>query len=92
MFAIELYINEIFHGYLNGKYVHEITKDINKAFLASTLDEAKEKAICFLDKVDFDEDFVEYKIIELEFKKVREYIPKSTGYFNDEFIVNSPLP
>lgn len=48
MFAIELYINEIFHGYLNGKYVHEITKDINKAFLASTLDEAKEKAICFL--------------------------------------------
>lgn len=85
MFAIELYINEIFNGYLKGQYIYEITKDINQAFLASTFDDAKGNAISFLDKIDFDGDYVEYKIIELELKKVKEYIPKSMDYFNEEF-------
>lgn len=89
MFAVELYINEVFKGYLKGQYIYEITKDINQAFLTSTFDDAKGMAVYFLDRIDFDDDYAEYKVIELELKKVKEYIPKSMDYFNDEFDVNT---
>ena len=89
MFGVEFYINNKFKGYLKkDDWANKTTEDVNQAFLTSNFDELKDKVRHIIDKTDFDDACFEYKIVQFELKKVKEYIPRSISYFNSDFDVN----
>lgn len=89
MFAVELYINNKFKGFLKEDYIDGIAKDIREAFIAFDFNEAKENVKLLLDKTDFGDVYVDYKIVEFKIEKIKEYIPKSISCFNEDFEVSN---